>query len=65
MSNFQPKWRSRAAWEATFALVILIIKKMYPETEFDVAWANLVVDAVLIAAGAWGVWNNPNDSKNY
>jgi len=64
MKNFQPKWRSRPAWEATAALVILLLKKAVG-VEFDVAWANLVVDAVLIAAGAWGVWNDPNDSDNY
>lgn len=65
MTKFQPKWRSRAAWESTLALVILIVKKAYPELEFDLEWANLVADAILVAAGAWGVWNNPNDSKNY
>lgn len=62
MFNKQSRWRSKAAWVATITLVTFVVKTYF---NIEIPKVDELVDLILLAATAWGVFNNPTDKTGY
>jgi uncharacterized membrane protein len=58
----QSRFRSKAAWIATFSLVVFILKTYF---KIEIPEVDKLVDLILAAATVWGVFNNPTDPTAY
>ena len=58
----QSRFRSKYAWTALISLIIFVLK-----TYFDIELRNSdqLVNLLLIAASAFGIFNNPTDSDKF
>lgn len=52
----QNRWKSKAVWISTFALLGLILKNTY---DIDMKEYNIIVDTLLILLTQLGILNNP------
>jgi hypothetical protein len=58
----QSRWRSKAAWIATAAVIGFIATEWF---HVPIPGWNQFVDLVVIAAAAWGIFNNPTNPDGY
>ncbi|HEY9060937.1 MAG TPA: holin [Pseudobacteroides sp.] len=58
----QSRWRSKAAWVSTITLIVFVLKTYF---KVEVPKVDELIDLVLLAATAWGVFNNPTNKKGF
>ena len=58
----QSRIRSKAAWTATFTLIIFILKTYFGVT---IPKVDDFINLILAVLTVWGVWNNPTDSEGF
>lgn len=58
----QSRWRSPVAWAGVAALVSLVAKHWFG---FEIPGWDEIVDTVLIAGTAFGLFNNPTSKTTY
>jgi len=62
MYKTQSRWRSKAAWMAIISLILFVLKNY---AKVDVPMVDELVNLILLAATAFGVWNNPTDKGGF
>jgi len=55
----QQRWRSKAVWISTFALIGIILKNTY---DIDMKEFDTITDTILILLTQLGILNNPTRS---
>lgn len=55
----QQRWRSKAVWISTFALIGIILKNTY---DIDMKEFDTIADTILILLTQLGILNNPTRS---
>jgi hypothetical protein len=60
--EIQSRFRSKFAWVTLFSLIIFVLKEYF---HFEIPKVDELVNYILIMASAFGIFNNPTDSKNY
>ena len=58
----QNRFRSKTAWLAIIALVVFILKTYF---NISIPEADKLIDLILIAGTAFGVFNNPTNKEGF
>lgn len=58
----QNRFRSKIAWASVLMLVLFVLKTYY---KIEVPEADTLVNLILVAASALGIFNNPTDKGEF
>ena len=58
----QSRFKSKAAWAATIALILFIAKNYF---NIEIPKVDELLNLILIELSVLGIFNNPTDSENY
>jgi hypothetical protein len=58
----QSRWRSKAAWTATAMLILFVLKTIF---HYEIPDADNLINLILVAGSAWGIFNNPENPDGY
>ena len=58
----QNRWRSKTAWASLLALFLFVTKTYF---KVEIAQGDMLVNLILLAGSALGIFNNPENKEGF